>query len=1213
MLQPFDSNEEASATMDRARRQSNTGASLSPATYGASYRSNAGSSTVSNGSLLDLYARSPASYPSSGEAHGQAEAAFPNTAAGTGSAPMQTSASATSSSGIPSTPTTRGFQAPTLTPSAAGYSMPRSDTNASIWTTASGTESVPDSKRASMAGFDVDAIRSIQPTHDTDASDLATSDPHLPPRAREDATHDDSDGSHYDDDEMPGAFTHDSFDRSADRTAEAPSRSNAGYDEDDAQGEEVFSNALPSPPVPRRTSSVMQDNYNISPSPSLISNLSRAGPSITRHAASLSGSSQYSTGRIPQRQSSADFGNEALRGHLPREASQASQGSSPSLNSADPAEKGKVSPTKGASLHAVDENTRSTIDTAEESSKSSHEPSLDEQKRLEKELLAETDESRPRTLKEARERAALRRQQADAVSSPAASSANASTTSPRKGASLHVRDVAASTTAATADESASRSSIDSRDRPMRNPKRISHRDSSLGADRRSLSERSAPSDYSHDSDAEGAFTFDDTPSQPAQEAGEGAHPQLPALTRSTSNMDDLTNAVDNAMNDLSFGSADDTLSADDQFATPMPAPSKQQDDARPRLNASLPSARSLASITGNSPSVTQDAVRSSPVTSPVRRTPLTPKSSYFPSTASAQALATPPLGSPVHQRASQAAFTPQRSAQSLPARIGVYGKTLPMPKAFASSTIVVDKKRASSWERARTYAQFTNELLHLQTGLSLWMEVVQRPAMRQQNNRTNSAKQSDDWLAQGTLPRSGHVRNEGSYADSIRSDMTFPMRGDGAKAKEIVSVMPTMAESPVRSPVNLPYPGVVSQQQPRSTSTQSFASMSTSALPLSSSTSDSLAGAGSATVSRTSGANRFFGGLGRKNSKRAQPSAPIPQHTAPAALSSVAAGVGGSRAYLTNNRNLRTASPALAAPAVSGSISSARQSTDTFETSYSSHSRPESPATGPLQVAGLGLAGSSGDTTLGPLASASTGRLDTVREGPIYASPVTTPTGAATASTSGTTGLRAPLGPRAPNASPGGGNGRSSYDMMRTGSNQSQAPLGNPVTPVTPITPITPITGAGGFGSGPTFVSRLGGGSFSSSSHGMHGARSPRESYTPSESLHAPSRRMSDLAGTSPTSPPLSAHETSSPRVGAGLRSSISYTSVRDRMRRGSASSQGQEDEAFQEALTKLSDIFPDAETQTLHYYLKRAKGNDLTAIGDYLQDQSLGKLPKFN
>ncbi len=54
------------------------------------------------------------------------------------------------------------------------------------------------------------------------------------------------------------------------------------------------------------------------------------------------------------------------------------------------------------------------------------------------------------------------------------------------------------------------------------------------------------------------------------------------------------------------------------------------------------------------------------------------------------------------------------------------------------------------------------------------MEVVQRPAMRQQNNRTTQAKQTDDWLTQGTLPRSRHVRDEGSYADSVRSDMDVP-------------------------------------------------------------------------------------------------------------------------------------------------------------------------------------------------------------------------------------------------------------------------------------------------------------------------------------------------------------------------------------------------------------------------------------------------------
>lgn len=60
-----------------------------------------------------------------------------------------------------------------------------------------------------------------------------------------------------------------------------------------------------------------------------------------------------------------------------------------------------------------------------------------------------------------------------------------------------------------------------------------------------------------------------------------------------------------------------------------------------------------------------------------------------------------------------------------------------------------------------------------------------------------------------------------------------------------------------------------------------------------------------------------------------------------------------------------------------------------------------------------------------------------------------------------------------------------------------------------------------------------------------------------------------------------------------------------------SGSSPGLDDEAFQQALTKLGDVLPDADTQTLRYYLKKAKGNDLAAIGDYLQDQSLAKLPK--
>ncbi|CBQ67745.1 conserved hypothetical protein [Sporisorium reilianum SRZ2] len=1178
MAQPVNSTASAASagvTEAAARNRANTGASLSAPPLGTSYPSATGSSVVSNGSLLDLYARSPGSYPESVEAPLHSETVF--TGNMSSSIPEQPPVSAVSSNGMPMTPTARGFQTPSQdhSTSTPGFFMPPSESNASIWTTASApaTDSLPQSKRASVAGFDIDAIRSVQPAHDLAAFDAAAFDLAPPPRIGVAAPQEDSDGSHYDEDDVPG---HDLFDHSADRTVEPPAThrsSTLAANENDQDAEEIFSNALPSPPVPRRTSSVMQDTSTISPSPSLGEGLARTAPSISRHAASRSSSGQLVADQIPQRWSSAES-----RDDVPAKQ--------PSRHASSP-----DSPTKASGLQVVDEKADLSAQNKAPKSPSLHEPSLAEQMRLEKELLAEADGSRPRTLKEARERAKLRKQQTEATSPPSTATASkeqtaAPSSSPRKGASLHVRDVASSTTVAAVDDAGSRSSIDSKHRPLRNPKRISNREGALAAEQRSLSERSAPSDYSHDSGAEGAFAYDEPAALANQYLAATA-----AQDQQATSIEDLTDAVDNAMNDLSFGDGDDTLSANEEFSTPMP-PSKPQQEARPQLPTSLPSAKSLASITGTLPNVATDAVRSSPLASPARYTPQTPKATFFPSAAS-QALSTPPLGSPVHQRTAQMPSTPQqRSGPTVPSRIDVYGKTLPMPKAFESSGIIVEKRRKSSWERASTYARYTNELLHLQTGLSLWMEAVQRPAMRQQNSRPSQAKQPDDWLAQGTLPRSMHVRNEGSYADSIRSDMTFPMRGDGAKAKEIVSVMPTMSESsPVSTPVNLPYPGVVAQQQqqqpPRSNSMQSFAS-----IPASVSNADSLAGAGN--VSRGSGGTRFFGGLGRKGSKRTQPSAPVSAAPAPPAhLSSVAAAVGGSRAYLANNRNSRGVSPGAPGGVAGGYLSSARQSTDTFETSYSSQSRPESPATAPVRVSGLGLGGSSGEIVSSPLASSSTGRLDTVQE-----TKVVSASGAAVGA-SGTASLRAPLGPRAPNSS-----SRHPHDMARTGSAQSQAAAGAPITPVTPVTPITPMTG-GAFGSGPTFVSRLGG-SFSSSTGGAHTPLSPgRDGYISPELL-AP-RRTSDVSGLSPASPPLDA---SSPRLGAGLRSSFSYGSVRERIRRGSDTSTN--DEAFQTALTKLGDILPDADEPTLRYYLKKAKGNDLAAIGDYLQDQSLGKLPRF-
>ncbi|GAC73573.1 hypothetical protein PANT_9d00165 [Moesziomyces antarcticus T-34] len=1060
--QPINPDAGSSATLD-TRSRANTGASLSAAPLGTSYRSTTGSSVVSNGSLLDLYARSPGSFPSSAETPSHISA---SSTIGNASIPMQTSASTSSSNGIPAVSATRGFQAPgnDAVPASTGFSMVPSDSNASIWTTASAsaTESLPHSKRASVAGFDVDVMRSVQPALNADTLDAArTNDLPMPPRIGVEAPQDDSDGSHYDDEEVLNTSTHDSFDRSADRTIEPPHTSHPATAADDE--EEVFSNALPSPPVPRRTSSVAQDAFTISPSPSQTENLNQQDGTLYRHTASRSrsGSGQLGSSQIPQRRSSADHRDDSLHQLLQSDDTGPTPPTQEASSSSN-APRDTSSPTKRNLLGAVNEHTRLSTD----GSRSSHEPTEDEQRRLEKELLAEADDSRPRTLKEARERAKMRRQQSDTVSPLAGGPTSGSTTtSPRKGASLHVRDVASSVVGGAIDEEVARSSIDSRDRPVRNPKRLSNRDRTAAADQRSLSERSAPSDYSHDSDGEGAFSFD----PPPQAAGNTT--ASAGLPTQGSGMDDLTAAA---------------------------------------------------------------GVRSSPLASPAKHAPPTPRtpqtpsgSSYFPAANSAQSLSMAPLSSPVRQRATPT--TPTTAARpvapALPSRIEVYGKTLPMPAAFASSNIVVGQKRGSSWDRARAYAQCTNELLHLQTGLALWMQVVQRPAMRQQ---ARTGQSQPDWLAQGTLPRSTHVRNEGSYADSVRSDMTFPMRGDGAKAKELVSVMPTMAESPVQTPVNLPYPGVAPQQT-RSNSTQSFAS-----LPGSTSVGE---GMGAMRTSGSGAGNRFFSGLGRKNSKR-QASVPPPAAVpASSPLASAATGTGGSRAYLANSRNRQ----AQASPIVSGATSSANPSTDTFETTFS---RPESPAR-----AGLGMRGVEAEPSA---------RLDSVREG-----------------ASAPSGPR-PLGPRAPT-----GSTRLSYEMSRTNSGQAVT------SPITPITPITPI--AGGFGSGPTFVSRLSGGP---SSH---------EGYT-SDLLSAP--RRSSQAGS--TSPSLSAE--TSPRIGAGLRSSLSYGSVRDRMRRGSNSG---DSETFNATLTKLADILPDADTETLALYLRKAKGNDLQAIGDYLQDQSLGKLPK--
>jgi hypothetical protein len=66
----------------------------------------------------------------------------------------------------------------------------------------------------------------------------------------------------------------------------------------------------------------------------------------------------------------------------------------------------------------------------------------------------------------------------------------------------------------------------------------------------------------------------------------------------------------------------------------------------------------------------------------------------------------------------------------------------------------------------------------------------------------------------------------------------------------------------------------------------------------------------------------------------------------------------------------------------------------------------------------------------------------------------------------------------------------------------------------------------------------------------------------------------------------------------------LSSDSIRIKSRRGSQQT-ALITNVEMEALDKLSDVLPDAERSTLLEYLRRANGNDLIAIGDYLQAQS--------
>ncbi|PWN47620.1 hypothetical protein IE53DRAFT_241061 [Violaceomyces palustris] len=948
----------------------------------------------------------------------------------------------------------------------------------------------------------------------------------------------------------------------------------------------------------------------------------------------------------------------------------------------------------------------------------------DEQARLEAELLKEADPSRPRTLKEARALAKLRKQKSvisELQSSPdPGEGLLGPVTAPERDAGK------VGFAAAVGSEGIVRRSIDSFERPERNPRRRSARDStdlprlstsgepkqpSKSAAPGSDHYSSAPSDYSNNSEVEAFLDGAETNNQlEIDGAGGGLTPGLRTRSRGSDNeetysaepmtragsalsnagIDELTAAVSMAMEDLSFGDYPDSVDASLDQITPLargrstdvgPLPttsgplaalskgkelktSRHDDPVRytgkgdgidrsrdselasssSPSSLSTPTAPSLPSRTSSvrkfqqplqthtllqqqqmAPSpkgLSNPSPKAAHPLSPMLETPKPQSQPQFstPSTASSQSQV-------VHGRSGYMTAQTPRSPRSAK-RLEVYGRTIPMPRAFVSSTITVDKKKAAPWERARSYAVYTNELLATETGLSIWTECHQRPAMRRQKSRNVLDPFNQDFDSGRGRGQGGHARDEPSYASSIRSEATFPMRGDGGKAKEITThTLPSMPESPPNKiPTNIPYPTLIGQSNSSSNSLLSSSSngrtrtLSNGLEETDFENSDQNLGAYGHSLSHTIGkasgiapqvsnagrsAGAFFSSLGRKGSKRTPGSG---------SLGSIST-TSGSTDYRSERGNgLSSITGSVAgprAPRAKGKMISKPLLQQFHGYASSERSSIDGGGGGDYQVDANHLSPS---LHANEAQNRSPSRLATVDEGPSGARNLDSATQVGAGSGRGF----GPSGPRAP------GGGSSQGGALGSAGSGSQASLSSlarqPGGPTNysshkNSSSISSTSTQGGFGGG--FLSR--------------GAVSPatvQSSRSTGSSNSVPSTVGLGLEEELAASDHREVGSKKGGRennVGFSVKSSFSYGSVREKLRGGSANSGGgggggastssnssidRRDEAFEEALSKISDILPDADEATLAYYLRKANGNDLVAIGDYLQDQSEGKLP---
>lgn len=566
---------------------------------------------------------------------------------------------------------------------------------------------------------------------------------------------------------------------------------------------------------------------------------------------------------------------------------------------------------------------------------------------------------------------------------------------------------------------------------------------------------------------------------------------------------------------------------------------------------------------------------------------------------------------------------PPRTAP--PTRIDVPGKTVPFPPAFHVSAISVDKRRAPPWERAKAYANFTNELCSIPSGLSLWIEAASRrpiPQSSSNNSKASLMPGNGPRLPSSlspTVARSANSGGDGSFTHprdvsgaSVRSDQTFPIRGDGGKARDITQIPLDTSQPdayPGAVPSSIPYPSLVPQAPTRSLSSSTGASIKPASMTMTSSASSagsqSLVGLRARKISSSAldALNAFSGGSSANNTS------PTMGRERPSGSFSRPAVLGGGGASVTSPQSSSSSSSSSGPPRAGGggifSSLGRRNSKRTMTASSSSQS---------FASAGSGANNSGSSGPRGPRIPGAAGALGRAI-GNVHRHGGT----GAPAVGSNAVGSSIDLGAMARNPE----TANAGLAMMPPRNSTSAVQQGSVESPTTP-TPQTVNAATTGSVSGPRGPRAPGTLRNSPSVQMLNASASPATggvaapTFIPSYPSGGPGgnasppKKLSALpqAGGSAVQQQQQ-RPTDYARTGSGNGSGNGNGGRTPTTATATATTPMEERPDFKEALRKLVDVLPDADEDVLSGYLRRAAGNDLRAIGDYLGDQAKGSLKR--